>query len=172
MKKVLIGLIAGAAMTSCVKRQEVTPVENGTQIGTATINGTFWAKTDYVTDTLANGNDDENAGWSGMEGLTVIATVNENDLDNDFTSNSTTRTYTTTTDADGNYTLTVDAAPQGTDVEIYVDGKLDIAVLTDDLNRVDTDTNGVAIPETQTFEFVVDWNDNITGCKRSIKNFS
>lgn len=154
MKKVLLGLIAAAAITSCVKRAEVTPVENGTQIGSATITGTYWAKTDLEGDTLPNGQKDPDAGYTPMEGLAVIAIVNESDLDRDGAGGNASalaRTYTTTTNADGQYTITVDAVAEngGVDVDIYVDGELMLDVSHRDADRAIAlvDTNDVPTGE-------------------------
>lgn len=121
MKKILIGCIAAAAMTSCITREEVTTDQNS-NLGSATINGSILVKSDYTSDTLSNGNTDfNNLGTSGLEGVTVTANYSSTDLDPDAV-NSEEMVLNTTTDADGNYSFAVDATGQGTTVSVTFDG--------------------------------------------------
>jgi len=144
MKKALIGLIAAAAMTSCVKRQEVTTDQNS-NLGKGTITGTIIAKSDYVADTLANGAGAKwELGTKGVEGLSVTATWSTQDLDPDGI-NAEGMSTTTTTDADGNYTLSIDATGQGTDVDVTIGGTVSMDVTHADDSRTTSvkDTNDV-----------------------------
>ena len=163
MKKVLIGLIAAAAMTSCIKREDSIATDQDSNLGTGTITGSILVKTDYVGDTLPNGNDESfnEAGVSGWEGVSVVATWSTNNLDPDNI-NGETMSTSTTTDADGNYTLTIDATGQGTNVAVQLDGTASVDVLHDDAGRCETDTNGVVIPQTESLRFELNTSYNAT----------
>lgn len=147
MKKVLIGFIAAAAMTSCIKREDSLATDQLTNLGKGTITGTIMAKSDYEGDTLANGAKDfNNLGTTGVEGLSVTASWNTNDLDPDNV-NGEGMSSTSTTDADGNYSLSIDAVGGGTAVNVIIDGMASVDVMHRNSSRAtvatyDTLANG------------------------------
>ena len=55
IKKVMLGLVAIAAISSCIKREDSLSTVQSTNVGSATLTGDVFAKTDYVGDTLTNG---------------------------------------------------------------------------------------------------------------------
>ena len=128
MKKVILGLIAAAAMTSCIKREDSLATDQNSNLGTGTIKGTILAKTNYYQDTLANGATDfNNLGTSGLEGFTVNAWYSSNDLDPDNV-NGETKFMNTTTDANGEWSFDIEASGEGTAVTIVIDGIQNIDV--------------------------------------------
>lgn len=144
MKKVLLGLIAAAAITSCIKREDSLSTDQATNLGKGTITGAIWAKTDYIGDTLPNGATDfDELGVTGLQGFNVTATYSTNNLDPDNV-NAETMVMNTTTDANGEYTFSVDATGQGTTVTVQIDGIVTIDVTHEDPARAKTDTNTVS----------------------------
>lgn len=154
MKNVILGLIAAAAMTSCIKKEEVTATEQNSNLGKAVITGTILAKTDYLGDTLPNGSTDfNNLGVSGLSGLNVTARYNTEDLDPDGI-NGEEISVSTTTDANGKYTLAIDAAGEGNTVTVIIDGIVTKDVYHNNGSRCEVDaTTGQIIPKTETLTF-------------------
>ena len=123
MKKVILGLIAAAAMTSCIKRQEVTTDQNS-NLGSATISGTVYANLNNTNDTTNSqfipdpGNNSMSAGnLERAAGAQVIATISSNQLDPDNI-NSETVTASATTDGNGAYSLSIPAANENVTVTV------------------------------------------------------
>ena len=153
MKNVILGLIAAAAMTSCIKKEEVSATDQNSNLGKAVITGTILAKTDYLGDTLPNGNTDfDNLGVSGLSGLNVTARYNTEDLDPDGI-NGEEISVSTTTNANGKYTLAIDAAGEGNTVTVIIDGIVTADVYHNNSGRCETDTTGQIIPKTETLTF-------------------
>lgn len=161
MKKVLLGLIAAAAMTGCIKREDSLATDQASNLSSGTISGTYWVKTDYVGDTLPNGATDfDLLGVSPWEGLVVTATYNTNNLDPNNV-NGEQMVVTTTTDANGEYTLTIPATGNGTFVTVEVDGVANVDVFHDVAGRCEIDPNTFeVIPQTESLRFSV--NDSYT----------
>ena len=160
MKKVMLGLIAAAVMSSCIKREEVTTTDQATNLGTGTITGTVWAKTDYMGDTLSNGSAGTIAfntkGVSPIAGATVIASYNTSDLDADGV-NSEDLTVIGVTDANGVYTLEIPATGEGTYVDVYVDYTGNMSV-KHNCTTMGYDNSGTATFASTSHEFALDYN--------------
>ena len=138
MKKILIGIIAAAAMVSCVKRETVEPV--AATLGSATISGKVYVNTDFTNDTT----DWETeipatlkTNWENGKSVQVTLTYNFGHLDEtNNNSNNGTRTMTTTTDAStGAYSFTVQTPLNG-DINYSISFEED--VMTDVKVRLDS----------------------------------
>jgi len=130
MKKIFIGctMLLALAFTACQNENSVNPRPTDQIVSTVVVKGRVKAELNNTNAVVEN----------APAGLKIVAEISSRDLVlNPTSANYTPKYYEGTVDNNGEYTITVEVGPYGSDVEVYFpDFRADVSTATNPISTL------------------------------------